>query len=385
MEQVLLQFGEISLKGKNKYDFIKQLTINIKILSRKHKLNLKHIQVTRDRTIVSIESPREQIISMFEKLPGISSFYFVETLPSTYEDIENHVKKLLLNISSDTPFSLSIKTQRSDKSFPLTSPQINAKLATIAQSNGITVDLRNGTKTLYVKITAKKTYISFEKYKGLDGLPVRSTGKVLCLLSGGIDSPVAAFSMMRRGIHVDYLHLHALSSNKEVLNSPIKTTVDQLNAFQGKSKLYTLGSQFFEMSSASLRYKNYEVILFKYFLLQLAQDIAREKGYDAILTGDSLAQVASQTLQNMTITSQGITTTLLRPLVSYNKEEIIELAKTIGTYESSIEKYKDCCSLLSKKPITSASKEKFDIVLQDTDILAIVEQSKKEMESYSIY
>ena len=386
MYEVLLQFGEISIKGKNKFDFVRQLTINIKILARKHNISLSEILVKRDRILVKIEGSKEEIISMFKKMPGISSFYFVQTIPSNYEDIKTCVADLLSQTNfNENSFVLSIKTQRSDKSFPLTSPQINANIASFAKKKGIPVDLKFGDKTLYIKITSTKTYISFEKYVGLDGLPIRSTGKVLCLLSGGIDSPVAAYTMMKRGLHIDYLHVHALRSNQEVLNSPLKETIEQLNLYQGKAKLYTLPNHFFEFSLNSLRYKNYEVVIFKHFLLHLAQKIAQEKGYDAILTGDSLAQVASQTLDNMTTTSQGITTTLLRPLISYNKEEIITLGKNIGTYDFSIQKYKDCCSLLSKKPTTKASKEKFETVLEDINLSAIIEESKKEMEKFSIY
>lgn len=385
MHDVLLHFGEIGIKGKNKYTFIQELVISIKKLVRKHNIGETKIKVLRDRIKLTINDSKENIDLMLSHLYGIANYYYIQTCNSDIDSILNIATKLIEEAKKDGIKSLSITTKRSDKKFPFESPQINQQIGEIMNSKGIKVDYKNGDETLFVKITKKESYLSLKRYQGLGGLPVNSTGKALCLLSGGIDSPVAANLMMKRGVHVDYLHFHALASNELVEQSKIKKTIEQLNNFQGKAKLYTLPTNVFEMYAGKIRYSNYEVILFKHFILKYAEKLAYDLGYDALITGDNLAQVASQTMKNLTTTSYGIKIPILRPLIAYDKEEIIQKAHSIKTYKLAIQEYKDCCSLLAKKPTTVSKYEKLKIILEDINFNEILEQSRREMSEISTF
>jgi thiamine biosynthesis protein ThiI len=213
---------------------------------------------------------------------------------------------------------------------------------------------------------------------------VGTSGKILCLLSGGIDSPVATFLMMKRGCTVDFLHFHTFRTNSDVLKTKINRLVDILNNYQDESKLYLIPYSGYEIFSQNKLWEKYDLIAFKYYMIKLAEKFALEKYYDAIITGDNLGQVASQTIENLKISSVDLKIPLFRPLITYDKQEIIDLAKKIGTYEMSIEKYKDCCSILSKNPSTRTSQEKFTEIMKNFDLDFLIEKSLKEIEKFDV-
>ena len=385
MHQVLLHFGEISLKGKNKHEFVDVLISSIKTLARYHNIESLKIKALRNGIILTSEDSKQNLHYMLSHLYGIANYYFIETTSSQLEEILSKAEELIEEAKKRGTKTLSIQTKRSDKGFPLTSPQINKQIGDIITQQDLEVDYKNGEETLFIKIGKKETHLSLKKYKALGGLPNGSTGKALCLLSGGIDSPVAANLMMKRGMHVDYLHFHAFANNELVKQSKIQETIEKLNQYQGKAKLYTLPTSLFEMYAGNIRYNNYEVILFKHFIFHFAQILAKEQGYDAIITGDSLAQVASQTTKNITTTTTGITTPIFRPLLSYDKEEIVQKSRDFDLFDIAVKQYKDCCSLLAKKPTTSSNYEKLKILLKDCDFEEILTQSKKEMDEFKIF
>ncbi len=379
MNKVLIHHGEIGLKKGNFPKFEKKLMENIKQSLEGNKLNLKKITRQDKRIIAEVDSDESKISDSLKKVFGIKNFSFVQEIPATYEDIEEKAEEIM---KEDKIEKISFKTKRSDKKFPLTSVEVNTKLGEVASKLGIKVDYSNPDKTIFIEVTPKKILIYTEKIEGLGGLPVGTGGKVLCLLSGGIDSPVAAWLMMKRGCNVNFLHFHTFADNKTAEKSKIKKFVETLDNYQTDSKLHFIPYSFYEIHSQGQIPERYDLVMFKHYMLKVAEKFAIENHYDAIVTGDNLGQVASQTIENIKASSQGISTLIFRPLLTYDKEEIIGLARKIDTYNLSIEKYKDCCSILSKSPATKTKLDFFKRLLEDFDMEKLVEKSFEEIETF---
>jgi thiamine biosynthesis protein ThiI len=237
----------------------------------------------------------------------------------------------------------------------------------------------NPEKTIYIEI-ADKIYIYTKRHEGFGGLPVGTGGKVLCLLSGGIDSPVAAWLMMKRGCQVDFLHFHAFPKNRLAKEGKIIETVNILNNYQFESKIFLVPYSEYVLKTQGKIFEEYDLVIFKHYMTRLADKIAQEKKYGAIVNGDNLAQVASQTLENLKAASQKIESPIFRPLIGYDKEEIIGLSKKIGTHDISLERYKDCCSIISKKPSTKTKIKNFERELGKINLDRIISESMKGLD-----
>lgn len=394
-----INYSEITLKGKNRRYFENLLLNNIK-----KKLSLSDIDAdvykresrifleTRGKLIdehekIEVENKIKNILS---KIPGISHFSKIE-ISKNYEDLKIELVSSLLNNSDfKGASSFRVITKRSNKGFYKTSLEINKEISEMILEKmenldkKIRVDLKNPDFTVYIYVLKDVFYYSSDRNKGISGLPVGSSGKVLCLFSGGIDSPVAAYLMMKRGCRVDFLHIHALGDFKEVENSKIFELLEILNEYQNESKLYLVDYRDFNQRSLILEEK-YDMIVFRRYILRLAEAICKRKNYSAIITGDNLAQVASQTMENLNSVSQGINSLIFRPLIGFNKEEIIDLAKKINTYEESIKEYKDCCSIISKKPVTRSDFKLISDLSNKINIDELISKSLNKIKEYSFH
>jgi thiamine biosynthesis protein ThiI len=381
MIKVLIHHAEIGLKKGNFSFFEKKLVENIKKSAEKNKIKLNEIIRQEKRIIADFDAKQEKVSELLKKVFGIKNFSFVyeveKDISKLKKEVENILKKFKIK-------KIAFETKRSDKAFSLNSVEINKEFGEISNKLGLKVDYKNFEEKIFTEVTSKKIFVYTEKIPGLGGLPVGTSGRVLVLLSGGIDSPVASWLMMKRGCKVDFLHFHTFKNNKQGFDSKIKTLVEKLNEYQRKSKLYLVPYSTYEILTQGEILQKYDMVLFKHFILKFAEKFAIENNYDAIVLGDNLAQVASQTIENLRATSFGISTLIFRPLLTYDKQEIIDLSKKIGTYEMSIEKYKDCCSILSKKPSTKTKLEFFKNVLKKIDVNEIIEKSLKELEAFEI-
>ncbi len=387
MFKVLVHYGEIGIKGKNISDFEIRCVKNIKLSAKKNNLKINNIIRKEKRILIDFNSnDKELIIKTLEPIFGIKNFSFIREVKKDIKSILEEGKKELEKLKKEGFKVISFKTKRGDKSFPLKSPEINNELRFIAEKElGLEVNYKNSEITLFIEILFKECFIYSSKIKGLGGLPVGSTGRVLCLLSGGIDSPVAAYNMMKRGTSVDFIHIHNFINNEFAIKSRLKKTIEILNNYQFQSRIYLIPYSIFEFETMNKNFNSrYSVILFKNYILKLANEIAKEYNYDAIITGDNLAQVASQTMENLEVTSYNIEKLIFRPLLTYDKEEIIILAKKIGTFEESIKEYKDCCSLVAKNPITKAKLDKFKEVLEIINLEELINNSKIKIESFLV-
>ena len=346
----LVHYGEIGLKGKNRRHFEERLAANMRkaLLPAKPK-----VKIEQKRIFVEGKLNEKKTKEALGKVFGIEWFALAEECAPTLEGIWKCTKKNLKKVEGKT---FGVKTRRSDKNFPIKSMELSAEIGgRIHEATGAKVDLGNPEVTVHIIVMQKKAFVHFEKIKGLGGLPVGSAGQVLCLMSGGIDSPVAAWLMMKRGCVVDFLHVHSFEKNEDLAGTKIEKLVKILDGYQQRrAKLLAVPYAGFYARTGEIE-RRYELVVFRKYLYALAEKIAQKRGYLGIVSGDSLGQVASQTLENIAAAQQGLEVPVFRPLISMDKMEIVSIAEKIGTYKESTTEYQDCCSLVSvHNPITKA-------------------------------
>jgi len=379
-KMITVRYGEIAIKGKNRSQFENTLIQNIKNALQGE--GFSKIEKKEKRLLVFLK-PEARIDMIAEKLKNVFGIEWFSIAFSTVKDLEE-IKKLVLEqsvIYKDR--TIKVNAKRSDKTFQINSMEINKQIGEVLYNNGFKIDVKNPQVMINLEILRNRANVFFDKIPGLGGLPVGCSGKVLCLLSGGIDSPVASFLMMKRGCEVDFLHVHPLASNEQVKNSKIPKIVEKLDYyFQKKSKLFVVSYTEFYKKTFGINSKDTrnELVLFRRFIIKLANKIAKQYNYLGIVTGDSIAQVASQTLENLMVTSGMSEIPLYRPLLTYDKKEIINIAEKIGTYKISLEEYRDCCSLVANKhPATKAKIEDIERLEENIEIEKIVSDTLEKI------
>jgi thiamine biosynthesis protein ThiI len=367
----LLRTPEIILKGKNRINFEKVFINNIK-----NKFDENCLTIKNYGGIFLLETKKD-ISEQIKKIFGIESFSPVKIFYSLDE-----IKNFLLQEKLKN--NLNIYVQRGDKDYPLNSLQIANELKKfIKEKLNLKIEEKNPEIKIFIYYKDKKFFLYFEKIKCFGGLPVGSNGKGLVLLSAGFDSPVASFLIMKRGIKVYFLHFHSYPQTKRESIEKVKKLVEILNE-------YNLGSELYLMNILKIQKfyffnipKEYLVIFYRRTMFRLAEKLKNELSLNALITGENLGQVASQTIYNMEAIEKAINSLVLRPLLGFNKQEIIDLAKKIGTEQISKEPYDDCCSLfLPKKVKTKAKLEKILEIEKkfQKEILKIEEQIYQEKE-----
>jgi len=354
MKHILLHYAELALKGKNRREFEKKLAKNIKQLLHPTSVDRQH-----GRMIVHMESIGEDVLEHLALIPGIRNFAVVHECEPELEKIQETAKQAVNEAFTDIEGKrFAVKGRRSDKKFPLTSPEINFEVGGYLKTHfNLLVDLNNPEIVVFVEVTTEKAFVYTDKRKGIGGLPVGSSGHGVVLFSGGIDSPVAAYNMMKRGMRVTLVHLYNSTINREF--TKIEDLARQLSLYQGRVQLIMIDLEEFQRHAIALVPARYRMIIYKRHMIRTAGIIAEQIGAQALVTGDSLGQVASQTLANIAAIYDASPMPLLSPLMGYDKEEIIELARKVGTYEISIEEYCDICSyLIAKHPETKGKPEK---------------------------
>ncbi|MFC1721009.1 tRNA uracil 4-sulfurtransferase ThiI [Patescibacteria group bacterium] len=380
----LIKYGELGLKGKNKNFFLNKLVENIKKSADIHKLKLEKLENKRDRIIVDFDASEKEAVECLRKVFGIKYFVRADIIEPNIESIENYARGVFVKWKKDGIERISLKINRANKAFPFKSPEIGAKIGEVANQEGLKIDFARGEKTLFVDVAMDGVYCYTEKIAGAGGLPTGTGGRALCLFSGGIDSPVAAYALMRRGVQVDFLHIHPFADNEKVTGTKIESLINTLNKYQYQSKLFLAPYIIFEQATIGNVASRFEMPFFKHMILYLADKLAQEHGYDALITGDSLGQVASQTMENMKSASLDIKTPIFRPLIGDDKEGIIKIAEQINTYEDSIAQYRDCCSLVSDHPATKTKESDMRDIFEKIDRDELAEKMTREMKIYPV-
>jgi len=365
-EVLLVHYSEIALKGGNRSFFERALARNLKRAIGPQ--DVMKIERPPGRIVVQPKGPleRERVEERVRKVFGVSWFAFAEEVDCNYQAIERTVLDGFGGALKDAE-SFVIRAVRAYKGFPLDSMELNTKLGeAVVRAFGTRVSLDHPALTVGVEVLKERALVYGQRLGGPGGLPVGSGGRVLCLLSGGIDSPVAAWSAMKRRTSPSYVHFHPFSDNKEAEQSKIRDIVKHLVAYSGRTKCTFVPTYPFSVSAVGIPARH-DVVLFRRFMLMCAERVADEARAKALVTGESLAQVASQTLDNMAVIHRAVDMPILMPLVSYDKEEIVALAKKIGTFDMSLRPYKDCCSMIARHPETRAK-------------LVVIEELERKME-----
>jgi tRNA uracil 4-sulfurtransferase len=353
MDSVLVRYHEIALKKGNRAYFTELLKKNL--LAAVKDLGAKEIRSLPARLLLTFknEVPAATLIERMSTVFGVANFSIVER---TARDINALRGRILESLNGGRFQSFRIETQRGDKTFPLTSPEINRQLgAAVQEKSGARVDLENAEFTVTVEILPRDAFFGFNKIAGAGGLPVGSSGRVAALISGGFDSPVAAYRMMQRGCRIIFVHFHSVPYQDKTSQEKVRQLVQLLTRHQFTSRLYMVPFGEIQRQIVTTVARPLRVVLYRRMMLRIAEAIARQEKAKALITGESLGQVASQTLDNMAVIQQAARLPILRPLVGMDKQEIIDQARRIGTFEVSSIPDQDCCQLfVPKHPATKA-------------------------------
>jgi len=380
---IVIHYSEIGLKGGNRPFFERVLKENIE----KGLPSSCSVSLTHKRLFVEcgkLEDYSKTLVSL-ETVFGIAWFAPAFRIEPSMEAISSFIEKQGKTLLENSN-TFRITTTRADKSFSHTSSEIDNTVGQqVVDIFGTKVDLENPDCDIHIEVLPKSVCTYTEKHEGLRGLPVGSSGNVLSLFSGGIDSPVASWLMMRRGCKLSYIHFHALRSAKEITGSKIDTLFQILALYGGKSTVYFVPFSEFHTRILGLN-PRYELLLFRRFIVKFAEAFARQKSYEALVMGDSVGQVASQTLPYFKLTDRDVAIPIFRPLISSTKEEIIALAKKINTYEPSIKEYKDCCSIVSAHPTLNPKKGVLEELEKKLDLPGLIKGTMNQVEerTYSV-
>lgn len=379
MTSVLVRYHEIALKRNNRPFFLNLLRQNLsKALAG---LGMKSVATLPGRLLLSFNERCDpvEIRSRIERVFGLVNFSFVERTPLDLEILRTRILDAIDGKSFD---SFRITTQRGDKSFPLTSPEINRLLGAAVQAKcGAPVDLTSPAFTVSVEILPGAAFFGFDKLPGAGGLPVGSSGKLVTLLSGGIDSPVAAYRMMKRGCRLIFVHFHSVPYLDRTSQEKARSLVKHLTRCQFSSRLYLVPFGDIQRQIVASVPRPLRVVLYRRSMMRIAGRIAQKEGAGALATGESLAQVASQTLENLAVIEQASELPILRPLVGMDKQEIIDQARRIGTFDISAIPDQDCCQLfVPRHPATKARLRDVEQAESGLDIETWVAESAEKAE-----
>ena len=357
---IVVHYAEIGTKGNNRPFFEHHLERNL--LEKLEPLGKFKVELVDQRLLVSNPGDPEGLrgaMAVLKEVFGVAWLAKVVECPLEYESVRMAAaREIALLKETSHPSTFRVTSKRANKSYALSSQQMAVKLGEdLMKETGLGVDLSNPQATLFVDILSDRILLHTSKERGPGGLPVGVTGKVVHLLSGGIDSPVAAWLMMKRGCDLTYVHFFVAPSAEQILETKMSSLLKTLSKYGiGGGRLVLVPFTDYQVATGDLR-PEYEPVVFRHFMRVVAEKVAHRVGAIAISTGDNLGQVASQTLFNLACIDAGASMPTLRPVVGYDKSEIVKRAQEIGTYEDSIADYKDCCSIVSRHPRTRMNVE----------------------------
>jgi thiamine biosynthesis protein ThiI len=374
--EVLVRYGEIFLKSEPvRRIYEKILVKNIKFVLKREKIKFS-VRSERGRIFVETEEIEKacEVLKNVVGIVSVSPCFHLNTseLNKIKKFVEENYKSW---IKPKQTFAVSARRFGNQR---YTSKKLEEEVGNVVKRK---VDLENPDVTIFIEVRGRNTYIYTKIFKCLGGMPIGTSGKVVALLSGGIDSPVAAFLAMKRGCKVVFLHFHSfpLVSNKSIEKA--KEIVKVLNKYQFKSVLYLVPFHEIQIKIKTTINPKYRIILYRRFMLKIAEYIAKEENVKALVTGESLAQVSSQTLDNIATIEEVTNMPILRPLIGMDKEEIIQLARKIGTYEISIKPQEDCCTLfVPKHPATKSNVEEIKKLEKKLKVAQMIKEAVKRVE-----
>jgi thiamine biosynthesis protein ThiI len=370
---VLVHYHEIALKGKNRPMFVRRLADNLRLATQG--LGVKEIRRLTGRVALMLapDAVVQAIRHQVANIPGIVNFAFASRTPLQLDILKPALVEALTGRIFRT---FAVQTKRGYKAFPLTSPDINRDVGHYLREHfGAAVDLEHPDLTVSIEILPHEAFFYFDREPGPGGLPVGVSGPVACLLSGGIDSPVAAYRMLKRGCTVVFLHYHSYPILTRVSQEKARDLVTLLTRYQFTSRLIFIPFAPIQQRIVADVAAPSRVVLYRRFMMRIAEALARIVGAKALVTGESVGQVASQTLENLAVIEEVTTLPILRPLIGMDKQEIVTQAQALGTYEISIVPDQDCCTLfVPRNPMVRAASQEIAEIEAKLDMTALIQQ-----------
>ena len=378
MFHVLVHYHELALKGRNRKHFEYRLVHHIRRALKP--LTHVHVEALQGRIRVSLQDEQAwpRLKDQLKRIFGIVNFSLTRAVPLSHDDPD--LTTLIEAITSHLPTvpyeTFRVSAKRADKRFPKNSMEVEQEIgAAVVTATSKRVNLTHPDLTVRVELVPPAAYYTYQKEAGPGGLPTGTGGKVASLISGGIDSPVATYRMLKRGCKAVFVHFHGRPYLSRVSEEKVKDIVKLLNSYQIHSRLHLvpfgeIQSQIVVNSPPPVR-----VVLYRRLMLRIAEKIAKQEDAWGLVTGDSLGQVASQTPENIAVINQATTMPILRPLIGMDKIEITEQAQAIGSFETSIEPDQDCCTLfVPKHPRTKCDLSNILKIEEHLDIPSFIQQ-----------
>jgi thiamine biosynthesis protein ThiI len=379
MHYVIAHYHELALKGRNRPFLVDRLVRNLRHALQG--LGVRHVESLAGRIRISVEDIAHwpTIKSRVADTFGLANFAPAVCVASDIETLSASVCEAIQGLTFHT---FRITAKRADKSYPLTSTEVNRIVgAAVVERTGARVDLSNPELNVFIEILGPRAYYYHERFPGSGGLPVGMSGTVACLLSGGIDSPVAAYRMMKRGCRVVFIHFHGHPYVTRASADKAEELVRRLTRHQYYSSLCLVPFGEIQREIVLGAPAPLRVVLYRRLMVKIAEELARSHKCWALVTGDSLGQVASQTAGNLTVVDEAATLPFLRPLIGMDKVEITQQAQAIGTFETSIEPDQDCCRLfVPVNPSTQANLESVRRAEARMDVSGLVKQALEKIE-----
>lgn len=387
MDNVLsVSLGEIVLKGLNRKYFEDKLIKQI----RRAIIDIGFDKIYKEQGKIYIEAEEENFPQLINRLKKVFGLVYISPCIRVGKDMEEigqaATKIMASKLEEGTYSTFKVDANRADKKFPIKSPEICKKIGGVILRNfeSLNVDVHNPDLYLYVDVK-EKAYVYMDKFKGHGGLPLGTNGKGLLLLSGGIDSPVAGFMMAKRGVELSAVHYHSYPFTSERAEEKVKDLARILSRYVGKIKIFSVNLLPIQKEINMKCPEDEMTILSRRFMMRIAEKIADFHQFDCLITGENLGQVASQTIQGLRATNSSVEIPVFRPLIGFDKVDIIDIAKDIETFETSIQPFEDCCTVfLPKHPVTKPKLENIENSEKALEVNELIETAIRDMTVYTI-
>ncbi|MBM3817658.1 MAG: tRNA 4-thiouridine(8) synthase ThiI [Acidimicrobiia bacterium] len=377
MSSIVVHYQEIVLKGKNRPWFMGRLVRNLRAAVSDLDVRSVRALMGRIELVLGPDAVREEVGDRIRRTFGVANFSYASRGPL---DLDVLAAAILRDLEGRDCATFRVSARRADKRFPLTSPQIEREVGgRIKQARGWTVDLDDPELVIHAEFLTNEVFYFFDKERGPGGLPTGTAGRVLGLLSGGIDSPVAAWRMMKRGCAVTFVHFHSYPVLSRASQDKARELVTLLTTWQRHSRLYLVAFGEIQQQVVLAVPAPMRVVVYRRLMLRIAERIARARRAQALVTGDVVGQVASQTLENLAVVGNVAALPLFRPLIGMDKDEITAQAIGIGTYPISIIPDQDCCTLFTPRhPQTRARLDAIEAAEVALPIEEMVERAVRD-------
>ena len=386
--KILVRYGDLTLKGRNRKIFVQRV---VNLVKEKLEGLKTTLEITHDRIYVSINGEdTNEIIKRLSYVSGLSSYSLVVRVDTTTDmQAIKEAAVSLINEQIKGEVKFKIESKRSDKTFPLTSLEISKEVSSyvLKHCKNLHVDVHNPEETLYIELRNKDTYLYLKDIKGMGGFPVGVAGKGLLMLSGGIDSPVAGYLAMKQGVEIECVHFESTPLTSIESAQKVIDLVKKMAKYAPKNRIKIHFVPFKELHMALLDNvpESYNITIMRRMMYRITSKLCEKFGALCIVNGESVGQVASQTLGSMNTINSVTNTPIIRPVVTYDKNEIIRIARKIDTYDISIKPFEDCCTVyVPKSPATAPTIEKSVLFEKAFDYATLVDMAVENVKTVTI-